>query len=331
MSQTKTSGATWVGWIISVLLIAGSIALWTQRQYVVDAIQYHQYEPTNAVVSIVDDAGLTDDAIFTFYATHPAVESSAAFNRHCERKEADSPILGCYAANRIYIFDVTDERLDGLKVVTAAHELLHAEYDRLSDTEKAKLDPLLKASYTPGADEKLDARMKYYEKTEPGQSLNELHSIIGTEFQTVSPELESHYKRYFKDRQALVRLQQQVEATFATLSKEADRLVARIETLATQINSDTDQYNQDIAALNVAVDSFNARASRQGGFTTQSEFEAARQDLLNKSGALSAFRQQIQGNIAEYKTLLARLESINSESNSLNKSLDSTLQDVPTI
>lgn len=331
MSQTRNRGASWFGWVISLLLIAGSIALWTQRQYVVDAIQYYQYVPSSTVKQISQQAGLTDDAIFTFYATRPAVESSETFNTHCERKEADSPILGCYSANRIYIFDVTDERLEGIKIVTAAHELLHAEYDRLSEAERNRLTPLLNAAYTPGSNKKLDARMEYYEKTEPGQNVNELHSIVGTEFETISPELEAYYARFFKDRKALVRLHTQVEAQFGALSKEADALVATIESLAGAINTATKQYNADVASLDAAVADFNARASRSGGFTTQQEFQSARAALVARSAALSSDRQSIQSDIAEYKTLLAKLDAINAESASLNESLDSKLQEVPSL
>lgn len=331
MSQAKTRRTSWVGWIVSALLTIGSAWLWTERQNVVDAIQYHQYTPSPAVKSVAADAGLTEDAIFTFYATRPAVESSESFNQHCQRREADSPILGCYAGNRIYIFDISDARLNGIKVVTAAHELLHAEYDRLPDAEKQRLRPLLEAAYASSSDEKLKDRMAYYEKTEPGQSINELHSIIGTEFESIGPELEKYYARFFTDRATLVALHQQVEGTFEALSEEADGLVKRIEALAGRINTDTAQYNADIAALNRAVDTFNARAGRSGGFTTQAEFQAARQNLLNQSNELADFRQWIQANIAEYKTLLAKLDSINSESASLNKSLDSALQDAPRI
>lgn len=301
------------------------------RQYVVDAIQYTQYKPTETVKDVASRAGLTDQARFTFYATRPAVETSQAFNDHCQRKEADSPILGCYASDRIYIFNVTDERLKGIKAVTAAHELLHAEYDRLSDSEKKRLEPLLMAAYRQVTDSSLEARMKYYEKAEPGESVNELHSILGTEYGSLGPELEAYYKRYFTDRQALVNLNQTVKRTFDSLSLEADALVAQIEKLAASINSDSKQYNADVEQLNQAVAAFNARAQQAGGFTTEQEFQSARARLLSQSNALAAFRQQIQSNIAEYKTLLAKLDSINSESASLNASLDSTLSTVPKI
>jgi uncharacterized protein YoxC len=317
-----------VGWIVSALLVAGSVWLWVERQYVVDAIQYNQYTPTATVREVADQAGLTNQARFTFYATRPSVESSEAFNRDCQRKEADSPILGCYASDRIFIFNITDERLNGIKAVTAAHELLHAEYDRLPDSEKKRLQPLLQAAFKKVTNSDLEARMKYYEKTEPGEAYNELHSILGTEYESLGPDLENYYKQYFTNRSMLVALHQKVEDTFNGLHEEADDLTNKIEKLAYAINSDTKLYNTEIQDLNKAVSSFNAHAQQ---FTTEEEFQAARSKLLSQSNALGDFRQRIEANIAQYKTLLAQLDSINAESASLNASLDSTLSDVPKI
>lgn len=329
MPQQKHRRSSLAGWIISAVLIAASYGLWTERQFVVDAIQYSRYQPSEAVEQLASTAGLTDDARFTFYASQPAVQSSEVFNNNCERREADSPILGCYSAKRIYIFDVTDQRLEGIKAVTAAHELLHAEYDRLPESEKKRLDTLLTAEYEKTDDSSLQDRMDYYAKTEPGQSLNELHSIVGTEFKEISPELERHYSRYFTNRQALVSLQEQVNQQFRTLSEEADQLVTQIEKLAFSINQDTKEYNDEISSLNDAVDEFNRTASRTGGFTTQDEFEAARARLVARNDQLATLRQQIQADVATYKTLLTQLDAINAESAALNQGLDSISSDVP--
>jgi hypothetical protein len=332
MSQLKSSKITSrIGWAISALLIVGSAWLWINRQYIVDAIQYSQYKPTEAVSQIARADGFTNDARFVFYATRPSVESSTEFNQHCQRKEANSPILGCYAEGRIYIFDVSDSRLQGVKPVTAAHEMLHAEYDRLPLSEKKRLQPLLQSVYDRVADDGLKERMEYYQKTEPGEAFNELHSIIGTEVTDVGPQLEAYYRKYFKDRQSLVRLHAQVDNTFNTLSEEADDLVNQIEKLATTINNQTREYNDRIATLSQSVNAFNSRATQPGGFTTQSQFESARQQLVYQSSQLGDFRQTIEANVAKYKTLLARLDSINAESASLNESLDSTLSDAPKI
>lgn len=332
MSQPNRRRGTFVGWIFSGLLIAASLLVWTERQYVVDAIAYYQYEPTAAVESLAREATLTDSAKFTFYATRPAVQSKQDFNQNCPRTDPDSPILGCYAANRIYIYDVTDERLNGIKTVTAAHEMLHAAYDRMSESERSRINELLRATYKEGENENLDSRMDYYAEAQPGQSLNELHSIIGTEFARISPELETYYAQYFQDRAALVALHQRVESQFDSLRAEAESLVSTIETLARDINQSTNEYNQSIAELNQDIKAFNARASQPDGFRSQSEFEAARQELIAQSSALDARRDRIETLLTQYRSALAKLDTINAESASLNAGLDSTtLQDAPSI
>jgi hypothetical protein len=331
MSPTNTNhNRSLLGWLISALLIAGSLWLWTERQFVVDAIQYYQYKPTAAIRQITQEATFTDSSQFVFYATQPVVEQSESFNQHCPRKEAKSPILGCYSGGRIYIFDVTDSRLEGIKEVTAAHEMLHAEYDRLPNSEKKWLQPLLQKVYDQIADDDLKTRMEYYQKTEPGEAMNELHSIIGTEVSNVGPELTKYYDRYFSNRQSLVTLHTQIEQPFKELSKEADDLVNQLDKLGFSINNDSKTYNERVIALNQDVESFNQKA-KDGGFTTQREFQAARQNLLNESNNLDSFKRQIEADIIRYKSLKAKLEAINAKSASLNQSLDSTLSDTPKI
>ena len=61
-------------------------------------------------------------------------------------------MLGCYILNKgIYVYDITDDRLAGVRQVTTAHEMLHAAYDRLSVKERAQVDAMTAAAY-----EKLD-------------------------------------------------------------------------------------------------------------------------------------------------------------------------------
>src|SRR5690606_32509048 len=99
---------------------------------------------------------------------------------------------------------VANAQLDGIKEVTAAHELLHAAWDRLSKSEQTRLGALLEEAYTKIGTDELEERMAYYERTQPGERANELHSIIGTEMADVGEELETYYKKYFIDRQQIV-------------------------------------------------------------------------------------------------------------------------------
>ena len=313
------------------MCVLGALWLYSSRQMVVDAISYYQFAPNADIQALTNKAGLTSSAKYTFYATKPAIESGETFNTNCQRKEANSPILGCYTGTRIHIFNVQDERLQNIKTVTAAHEMLHAAYDRMSDREKSELKPLLQAEYTKTADEDLKKRMDYYAKSEPGQEINELHSIIGTEFASVSPELETYYKKYFANRASIVTMHATVEKTFDELSLEADTISSQIETLATSINQSTVAYNSGVERLNQSIKDFNARARADGGFTTQAQFESARQSLIAESERLNNQKNAIESSITEYKQLVSKLNTINNQAAELNKSIDSTLSDVPAI
>jgi hypothetical protein len=329
--KNNKRAVSWLGWLVAGVLLIVSAGLFFERQLVIDTVQYYQYTPTDQIADITERLTLTDDAKFTFYASHPSLQGKETFNEYCERKEASSPIIGCYGSGLIYIYDVTDERLDGIEDVTAAHELLHAEFERLPYSEKQRLEPLLQAAYNELADEELTKRMEYYDRTQPGEKYNELHSIIPTEYATIGNELEEYYARYFKDRQIIVALHGKVDEQFSQLSEEADEKVAQIDSLAASINSATQKYNVGVATLNSEVSTFNARASQPGGFSSQAEFESERAALNQKRRELEDLRQQVKDDIETYEQLRSQLEAINAETASLNASIDSVLADEPEI
>ena len=331
MSPTKSRGVIVTRWVVGLLSLGFAVWLWLNHQYVIDLVHYYQYQPTASVKAVAAQAKLADQGKFLFYASKPEVADSAKFNNSCERKEADSPILGCYAAGQIFIFDVTNKQLDGIKAVTAAHEMLHAAYDRLSDGEKDRLKPLLEQAYQRVKTSELEKRMAYYNKNEPGESINELHSILGTEFTNLGGDLERYYSNYFENRAALVTLHSSVQSVFEGLSRKADQLLASANSLADAINRETKQYNADVTELNKDIQSFNATAQRPGGFGSEAEFDAARASLVARSNALDSERSRIKAEIEEYKSLVAQLEAVNTETAQLNRSIDSTLSTTPTL
>ena len=139
MLRTKTSrsstGSTSsvVSAIIAIVLLGASMWLWLNRQYVVDQIAVWQYQPTSDMVGFAERTTMTDGGKFYLYTSHPSLEKTQAFNTKCDRKEATTAVLGCYASGKIYIYDVTNEQLDGIREVTVAHETLHAVYERMSE------------------------------------------------------------------------------------------------------------------------------------------------------------------------------------------------------
>jgi chromosome segregation ATPase len=209
--------------------------------------------------------------------------------------------------------------------------MLHAAYRRLSASDRQEVDRLLEAEYAAlKSDKDLAERMAFYERTEPGERDNELHSVIGVEVSKISPELENYYKRYFVDRSKVVTLYQQYDSVFESLKARANELNEQINRLSTVINDSTKAYNAEAAAVERAINSFNTKA-KQGDFGSQAEFSAERQRLFARTTALENLRAEINSNVTKYNELVVELNGIATETEELNRSLDSTLAPPPSL
>jgi len=317
--------------LISCILIAISVFFIFNKQSIVDQITVWQYKPSVEITALSDRAGMSDRGRFIFYASQPKLDSTSDFNKECDRIENDTSILGCYNGSRIYIYDVTDKKLDGVKEVTAVHETLHAVYSRLSDQEKDRINKLIETEYQKlKGDKDFAELMAFYARTEPGQRDNELHSIIGTEVSKINTELEKYYQTYFSDRQKIVLLNANYIGAFKTLKARDEELTKQLDDLYASLSADKTAYEADVITLNADINSFNTRASG-GDFTSQSQFYYERAQLIQRSSNLDAIRSAINENIAKYDALLAEHNSIATESKKLYSSIDSTLAPAPSV
>lgn len=334
--KSRTQRNSGHGYVVSIIILAACIAaailVLLNKQQIVDQVSVWQYQPSAAIVSLADRSGMNDTGKFYFYASHPDIEAAQQFNQHCNsQQETTTAILGCYDGRSIYIYNVTDPRLDGIQQTTAAHEMLHAAYSRLDSATKQQVDAMLESEYATLKNNKDFAqRMAFYAQTEPGQRDNELHSVIGTEVGSLSPELESYYKRYFGDRNLVVSLHNQYMSVFDQLQQEGDSLSNQLTQLGATIQQQTTNYNAQVAQLNAQIGVFNQKAS-SGGFTSQDQFNSARAVLIDQSNALESLRGQINNEISQYDTLRAQLQAISNQSQALNQSINSTLAPAPSL
>lgn len=335
MSATNSSGkrtGSIVAIVASVVLLLAAALLYSNRQYLTDQVSVWVYSPTQAVQDINNTVDFSNKGTFYFYATQPEVATAEAFNQDCPRQESSSPILGCYVNNRIYIYDVTNQQLDGIEEVTAAHEMLHAVWDRLGNSEKQRLTTLLQDEYQKHATGELATRMAYYERNEPGQVTNELHSILPTEVKDLSPELEAYYMQYFDDRQKVVTLHDRYSGVLSDLTNKITTLYEQLTTLSASIESASAAYTTQTDQLSTGIAAFNSRA-QNGGFTTQQQFNSERSLLLNQSAQLESSRNAINEDIDRYNDMYGEYQDLATQLDSLNKSLDSitNLPQIPTI
>jgi len=329
-TKSRTIGSVARG-ILAVFFFVIAGWLWLNQQLVLDQIAVWQYKPAPEVVALADRASMNDRGRFLFYTGQPIIEGTQQFNQECDRKEEGVAILGCYVADKIFIYDVKDSRLDGIREVTAAHEMLHVAYQRLGGAEREKIDRLLEAEYAKLSEkDKFKDRMAFYARTEPGERDNELHSVIGTEVADLDPELEAYYKTFFFDRSKIVALHDVYQSVFLKIENQAKEIYAELTALGKKIEVKSNEYNGAVSSLNDDIQSFNERA-RNNRFSSQSQFTTERTALSNRVDSITAMREQVNKDIAVYEELRARYNQTASESKRLNDSLDSSLAPAPSI
>ena len=331
MSQQRVTSRK--GWIASAVVF-GLAALFafvvlTQRQAIADYVIASQYQPTAAVEKIRDSLGLTDKARLLFNASQSELQSAEAFNASChQRKETNSPVIGCYVNQRIYIYDVRHEKLDGIEETTAAHELLHAVYERMDSKKRAEIDAeiakVLPTVMTPD----LKERLEYYEKTQPGHENNELHSILGTEFPTLSAPLERHYAEYFSSRPKVLAFYERYNSVFESVTTKLESQLVQINSRTRQVNAQIAQYNKSQEDLDADVRAFNQRARRAGGYATQAEYQTDRNALEARRTSLQNDRDQIEQDIGAIKRLTSERATLVEEYTALTHSINSSIAPV---
>ena len=306
----------------AIVAVAGGLAAayWFGPQ-LLDEFRAQQYTPSSHISAIEQRVTLTSAGRRIFYATSPEVQDSGQFNGSCHSVERTTAILGCYYRDRIYLYNVQNSELDGALDVTAAHELLHAAYARLSTFEQHKVDGLVRAAYQKVKNEPtLKRLMEYYKQAEPGAEINELHSILGTTIANLDSELERYYARYFTNRASIVTLNQRYTQVFSELDQQATSLKAKISAEESSLKTETDAYQNELNQLNSDIQSFNQRAV-SGDFSSQ-EFYATRSALSGRVASLNSQQNQLNTHISAYNTMIAEYNKLAVRAQQLNQSMN---------
>lgn len=278
---------------ISLLFSASLMLLvvfaWSQRDALFDMWRLRGYTAPAEIVKIADETTMSPDARRLFYVYRPELNDKTEFNANCSGSE-QTIVLGCYIKHQgIYLYDVSDARLSGVVEVTAAHEMLHAQYDRLSKKEKARIDNLTAQVAATITDERFKKTIENYRNKDSNVVPNELHSILATEVRTLPQELEAYYARYFNKRSEIVDMAEAYKQAFTDRENEVASIDAKLAALKAQIDSlnqaletqqsdlkvqynelqsqrqsgNTEAYNQGVPAYNQAVNDYNAAVRRQ--------------------------------------------------------------------
>ncbi len=311
-----------IKWLILAGLLAVVIVLVLQRDRVYDYYRGITYKPSAEMVKIRDSLDLTSEGEFIFNASQPALSERDEFNQNCRPTDAETAILGCYVMENIYVYNIEDEQLKGIKELTAAHELLHAVYARMSDEEKNNLESVLRQVYKDNK-EILEDDLKIYSSSERSE---ELYVRAGTEVKTLPDVLEKHYAKYFTNQDKVVSYYDSYIAVFRRLKAELKALEAEMGELNTKIDNMTTEYKNRVVQYEADVDQFNTCADTPGCFTSQWEFDTRRNALVNEQIALDALYDEISNLIAEYNKKVEVYNNDVIETNRLTDKMNSNVK-----
>jgi len=234
--------------------------------------------PPPDIADLVATTTMTEAAQRIFRSTDPVIEDKASFDASCEvgqtgSIDARTHSRGCFAAGRIHLRAPDRAETRELVYVIAAHELLHAVYASLGPQERRRIDAELAAARV--GNDRLEERLAPYGATHT--LTNEMHSILGSEFEALSPALEAHYAQYFSNRGVIVAARQRTlgdrENEIRKLRGLLAELDARIKALGDvqeqrrkavdlrRYNDDVEEFNELILRYNTAVEALNARIS----------------------------------------------------------------------
>ena len=321
-----------LGCVIAAALICLVILAVNFKQEVRDFFSAQGFDPSPRAVEVLNELELTPRGERIFLASRPTIDGSQHFNTQCSGVDHSESghVLGCFADDRIRLFDVTDERISDIVEVTAAHELLHAAFARTSETERKELSLELQNAFDEltANDSTLIERMSVYEHLPEAAYMNELHSVLGSEARTLPANLEAHYATLFENRDTLIDRFDKFHAVFNRMKLQGEALEQEMTGLRSSIEQRNIEYDALVNEFNADAALFRARNERFEFSNNVTEFETIRSELAARRDALDAMLTGIQTDINHYNDLRAQLEELGQQSSELDGHLNSDLAPV---
>lgn len=308
--------------IASAFLMAITAVITINFTTIKDFFTGLSYQPTEEMAQIRTSLNLTDKGNLIFNATMPELKEKQEFNSLCRGTETETAILGCYREDHVYVYNITDEELVGIRELTSAHELLHAVYHRLSAEEKQNLTDILVQVYQTNQDT-LGEEIDLYQKE---QKKEEIYVRTGTEIYDLPDELEKHYAKIFKDQNRIVDYYNSYISVFKEIEQTLANLLEKAQNLETTINEKTAAYESGAATLNQAVKEFNNCANTPNCFTSRWAFNNQRSALVARQNELTNLYNEINQLISDYNATAAEYNQNLLHGQALNMAINSAEQ-----
>ena len=294
----------WIAGAVLVVILVGLAVL--NMSYIYDYFRGLTYAPSSEMLRIRGDLKLNNRGQFVFNAAQPKLSESEEFNAVCRQKqEVEMAVLGCYTGGNIYVYNIMDKELDGIRELTTAHELLHAVWAEMSDSKKQELNSALEKVLADN--ESLREELAVYGDDEKEE---ELYVRAGTEVADLPDVLEKHYAEIFENQDLIVGFYNSYIGVFRQIEAEMETLKGEMATISAEVEAKKADYEARAEQLTKDVKSFNECAETVGCFAYEGEFLAQKGILVAEQEALGVLYDEINGLIDEYNV---RVEKYNAD------------------
>lgn len=317
-TQQKTK-RNYCGWVILLVLVAIATIIVLNRAWIYDWFRGITYQPNAEMAGIRGKLNLTGRGEFLFNATQPELNEADAFNANCRQDESEVAVLGCYTAGNIYVYNITDAKLDGIRELTAAHELLHAVWARMGSKERENLRPILQQVYQNNLSVLKDDIETYADD----EWIEEIFVRAGTEIKKLPDVLEEYYTEIFDDQDAIVDFYESYIAVFREIKMKMEGLASEIEVLRDSINVKMTEYENKVNQLEVDITRFNNCAETAGCFATEAEFYVQRNTLVARESEINLLNDEIDNMIDDYNLKVDEYNADALESRKLQNMINS--------
>lgn len=268
--------------VVSAATVLGALNL----SKIMDQIALSQFTADPEVATIASKLDLTTAGELLMALNPPQLLPEGDYDVVCPSPVAGVGTVSCTANGRITLYDVKDDRFDGIEEVALAHQLLHAAWLRMTPEERTALTKELTS--TPGTSG-VDGfpGIGFGVKHERAEKIAETYAVLGTQATTVSAALEESYAEFFGNRAAIVEMHVASLAIIGESADTADALQRQIDGENESLSADYTVVSAQADQLNADYDAFFAK-NDAFGFGSQEEFDAASNELSARGDAVNA-------------------------------------------
>ena len=313
-----------VGILLTLAILAAPFLVWWQWNALYDWYLLRGYTPPAAIISLADQDTFNSYTKHLFYVNRPLLLNTvSSFRQYCPENE-NTIVLGCYHSGQqgIYIYNVQDPTLAGVQQVTAAHEVLHSIYARLSTKDRNYVDGLLESYYKTGLqDQRVLAEVKIYQQTEPNDVMDEMNSTFGTEIADLPAALNTYYAQFFTNRQAIVAFEQSYQGEFTQRQAQIAADDAQLASLKSNIDAEEQNLKQQSAQI-------NTDRSRLDSEQSSGQYQAYNSQVDAFNAEINSYNQgvaKLKADITNYNNLVNTRNAIGQALDSLDSALDTRL------